>query len=164
MRGVRILSAWQLAALLAFTAPGLHLGPPDPIPAPLTHSALLTLEGAAAPGVLVLRVRSTTPGTAVNVSDFQVVLDGKPLAVTPRADGAWRASLPPESADGAGKLQVTVTHDGVSELLNAQLPLAGLAAPAATSVLSGAHRQIVWWILNIAIVLIAALVIARRTS
>ena len=165
MRAVRIFSAWPLAALLAFTAPGLHLGPPDPIPAPLTHSALLTLEGAAAPGVLVLRVRSNTPGSVLSVSDFRVVLDGKELPVTARADGAWRAPLPADAAAGAGQLEVRVTHDGVTEVLNAQVALANAAAPAASpGVLAGAHKQIVWWVLNIAIVLIAALVISRRTS
>ena len=164
MRAVRIFSAWPLAALLAFTAPGLHLGPPDPIPAPLTHSALLTLEGAAAPGVLVLRVRSNTPGSALSVSDFRVVLDGKELPVTARADGAWRVPLPADSAAGASQLEVRVTHDGVSEILNAHIALAAAQPAAAPGVLAGAHKQIVWWILNIAIVLIAALVIARRTS
>jgi hypothetical protein len=161
MRAVRIFSAWPIAALLAFTAPGLHLGPPDPLPAPLTHSALLTLEGAAAPGALVLRVRSNTPGTALNVSDFQVLLDGKELAATARADGAWRVPLPPGTA-GDGKLEVTVTHDGIREVLAAHIALPEAAAGAAPSSGSGIHNQLFWWILNIAIVLIAALAISRR--
>jgi hypothetical protein len=59
---------------------------------------------------------------------------------------------------------VRVTHDGVSEILNAHIALVAAQPAAAPGVLAGAHRQIVWWILNIAIVLIAALVIARRTS
>jgi hypothetical protein len=161
MRAVRIFSAWQIAALLAFTAPALHLGPPDPIPAPLTHSALLTLEGATAPGVLVLRVRSNSAGTALNVTDFQVVLDGTPLPVTARADGAWRVALPPGTA-GDGKLEVTVTHDGIREVLAAHIGLPPAAPAAAASSGSGIHNQLFWWILNIAIVLVAALAISRR--
>jgi hypothetical protein len=164
MPAVRIFSAWQIAALLAFTAPGLQLGTPDPIPAPLAHSALLTLEGAAAPGVLVLRVRSNTAGTALNVSDFQVSLDGRVLPVSARADGAWRAALPAEAAAGAGQLEVRVAHDGVSEILDARIKLPAAAQAAPSGVLAGAHKQIIWWILNIGIVLIAALVISRRTS
>jgi hypothetical protein len=163
MRAVRIFSAWPLAALLAFTAPGLHLGTPDPIPAPLTHSALITLEGAAAPGALLLRVRPNSAGSALNISDFQVVLDGTALPVTARADGAWRVPLPPGTA-GDGKLEVTVTHDGIREVLAAHiaLPQAGTAAAPAAG--SGIHSQVFWWILNIAIVLIAALAISRRMS
>jgi hypothetical protein len=161
MRGVRIFSAWQLAALLAFAAPGLQMGPPDPIPAPLAHSALLTLEGAVAPGALLLRVRSNTAGTSISVSDLQVQLDGKELPVTARADGSWRAPLPPGTA-GDGKLEVTLTHDGIREVLGAHVDLAAAAAgPAAGSRI---HNQVFWWILNIAIVLIAALAISRRMS
>jgi hypothetical protein len=150
---VKIFSAWPLATLLAFTAVAPRSGPVEPIPAPLAHSALITLDGAAMPGALVLRVRSNTPGAVANVSDFAVTLDGRELPTTARADGGWR-----------GKLEVRVTHDGVSEVLNAQLALAAAPPAAATGVLSGAHKQVVWWILNIAIVLIAALVISRRTS
>ena len=164
MRTVTIFSAWPLAAILALTAVAPRVGPVDPIPAPLAHSALITLEGAATPGALILRVRSNTAGTVANVSDFAVTLDGRELPTTARADGGWRVPLPAASANGPGKLEVRVTHDGVSEILNAQIPLVQAEPVAATGVLSGAHKQIVWWILNIAIVLIAALVISRRTS
>jgi hypothetical protein len=163
MRGVRIFSAWPLAALLAFAAPGLQMGPPDPIPAPLAHSALLTLEGAVAPGALLLRVRSNTAGTALNVSDLQVQLDGKELPVTSRADGSWRAPLPPGTA-GDGKLEVTLTHDGIREVLGAHVDLTAAGAPARPAAGSRIHNQVFWWILNIAIVLIAALAISRRMS
>ena len=161
MRAVRIFSAWPLAVLLAVTVgAGLHLGPPDPIPAPLAHSALITLEGAVAPGALLFRVRSNTPGTGLSVSDFQVQLDGKDLPVTARADGGWRVPLPPGTT-GDGRLEVTVTHDGIREVLGAHVTLADAApAPAGT----GVHNQLLWWILNIAIVLIAALAISRRMS
>jgi hypothetical protein len=165
MGAVRIFSSWPLVVLLALTVSGPHLGPPDPIPAPLSHSALLTLDGAVAPGALLLRVRSNNAAAPVSVSDFAVVLDGRALPVTARADGSWRVPLPAEAAAGPGKLEVRVTHDGVTEILNAQVALANAAAPAASpGVLAGAHKQIVWWVLNIAIVLIAALVISRRTS
>ena len=164
MRSVKIFSAWPLAAILALTAVAPRSGPVEPIPAPLAHSALITLEGAVTPGALVLRVRPNTAGTVANVSDFAVSLDGRPLPTTARADGAWRVPLPAASAGGAGQLEVRVTHDGVSEILNAQIPLARPEPVAATGLMSGAHKQVVWWILNIAIVLIAALVISRRTS
>jgi hypothetical protein len=165
MGAVRIFSSWPLVVLLALTVSGPHLGPPDPIPAPLTRSALLTLEGAVAPGALLLRVRPNSAASPISVSDFQVALDGRALPVTARADGAWRVPLPAEALAGPGKLEVRVTHDGVTEVLDAQVPLASAAAPAVPpGMLAGAHKQIVWWVLNIAIVLVAALVISRRTS
>jgi hypothetical protein len=161
MRAVRIFSAGPLAAILALTVAGPHLGPPDPIPAPLAHSALVTLEGAVAPGALLFRVRANSPGTALNVSNFQVQLDGRPLPVTARADGSWRVPLP-AATTGDGKLEVTVTHDGIREVLAAQVALPDAGSSAAAKAGSGIHNQMLWWILNIAIVLIAALAISRR--
>jgi hypothetical protein len=43
MRAVKIFAAWPLVSVLALTAVAPHIGPVDPIPAPLAHSALLTL-------------------------------------------------------------------------------------------------------------------------
>jgi len=62
-----------------------------------------------------------------------------------------------------------VTHDGIREVLRAKIapPAAATAqtpAAAGGGAVSGVHRQIVWWILNIAIVLIAALALSRRRS
>jgi hypothetical protein len=167
MRGVKVLSPWALIALLAAAVVAPRTEPIEPIPVPLAHSALLTLEGATLPDALLLRVRANPGAAAVSVSDFAVALDGKDVPVTPRADGSWRVSLPSRAGAAEGMLDVTVTHDGIRELLRTKIalptPMAHTpAAPAAGG--TGFHKQIVWWILNIAIVLIAALVISRRTS
>jgi hypothetical protein len=167
MRGVRILSPWPLIALLAATVVAPRTEPLDPIPMPLAHSALLTLEGATLPDALLLRVRANAADAPVTVSDFSVAIDGKNVAVEPRADGSWRVPLPRRPGGAEGMLDVTVTHDGIRELLHSKIALPAAAAQAPVAPAAGAtgvHRQIVWWILNIAIVLIAVLVISRRTS
>jgi hypothetical protein len=165
MRAVKIFAAWPLVAVLALTAVAPHIGPVDPIPAPLAHSALLTLEGAAVPGAVILRVRPTS-AAPLGVSDIAVTINGKAAALSARADGGWRAVLPPGTASGAGTLEVAVTHDGIRELLQASLPLtaADVAPASAAPGRWGVHNQIFWWILNIAIVLVAALAISRRMS
>jgi hypothetical protein len=183
MRGVKILSPWPLVALLAAAAmaPGARLGPPaspPPVLQPLAHSALLTLEGAVVADALILRVRSNAGATPVTVSDFSVALDGNTVAVAPGVDGSWRVALPPRMGASEGTLAVTVMHDGIRELLQATIPWPKAAAPAPAPAAArapaaaptpgaggtGVHRQIVWWILNIAIVLIAALALSRRRS
>jgi hypothetical protein len=95
-----------------------------------------------------------------------VAIDGKDVSVTARADGSWRVSVPAHPGAPDSTLDVTVTHDGIRELLRAKIapPAAAQAPAAATGGASGVHRQIVWWILNIAIVLIAALALSRRRS
>lgn len=167
MRAVRIFTPWPLLALLAVTAVGPRSGTPEPLLAPLAHSALLSLEGAPVPGALILRLRASSGDAAVPVSDISVTIDGRDSPATPRADGSWRVALPGPPAGSEAKVQVAVTHDGVRELLSASIPVVAAetpATPAGNGVLSGAHKQIVWWVLNIAIVLVAALVISRRTS
>jgi hypothetical protein len=150
--------------VLAATAVAARTEPVTPLPTPLAHSALVTLEGATLPDALILRVRANAETAPTAVSEFSVALDGRQLPATPRADGSWRVALPPRSGAAAGKLDVTVTHDGVRELLSARIELPGSAPQASPAAGTGVHKQIVWWILNVAIVLIAALAISRRMS
>ena len=59
------------------------------------------------------------------------------------------------------------THDGIREVLSGTLPptaTGGAAANAGRTGVLGAHKQLAWWILNITVVLIAALAISRRAS
>lgn len=167
MRAVQLLCPWPLLVLLATTAVAARAEPPAPVPAPLAHSALITLEGASVPGVLVLRVRSTSGSTPLTVSDFSVTIDGKAVPATAGAEGTWRVTPPHGAAGAEGRLEVAVTHDGIRELLSAKIPLAPATRQGDSATgggPSGVHKQIVWWILNIAIVLVAALAISRRMS
>jgi hypothetical protein len=75
----------------------------------------------------------------------------------------------PAGAQDAGKtIEVTVGHDGIHEVLSGRLASAtgapDSATPGAASAPSASHKQMVWWILNIAIVLIAVIAISRRVS
>jgi len=74
--------------------------------------------------------------------------------------------VPLPAPAAGGQLEVAVTHDGIRELLSGKLPAAhaGAAAPAAGTGATGVHKQIVWWILNVLIVFVAAIAISRRTS
>jgi len=58
-----------------------------------------------------------------------------------------------------------VAHDGIREVLDGTVAAAA-AAPAAAGGggLLRDHKQLAWWILNIAIVLIAVMAISRRMS
>jgi len=176
-------------AAFAACALGGALAQPAPAPlAPLAHSALLAVDAAPAAGGLVLRVRRATDQTPVVVSDLAVVIDGKSEPATAQADGSWLVSRPAGMQDAGKPVEVTVGHDGIHEVLSGRLaPSAGAssaaspgaaAAGAASSsaapsgaassgaarLISGSHKQFFWWILNIAVVLIAAIAISRRIS
>ena len=85
-----------------------------------------------------------------------------------RADGSWFVPLSGGAAPANEQLDVMVAHDGIREALSGRVTVAAGApgarnASGAPSVLRD-HKQLAWWILNITIVLIAAIAISRRLS
>jgi hypothetical protein len=157
MTGMRALNSWLALGVLACAASAAPL----PQPLSLTPSAQVTLEGSATAAGLTLRPRATVAGAPLNVTELSVAIDGASVTATRQADGSWIA--PRGKAAGAGKLEVFVTHDGIREVLSGTLPAiaAGNAAAEGGSLLRD-HKQMAWWILNIGIVLIAAIAISRR--
>jgi hypothetical protein len=159
-----------LAAILIVSTPAAVLAEPAPTPlAPLAHSALLAVDGAPAADGLVLRVRRTAGETPLPVTDVTVTIDGHSEPATLRTDGTWFVPRPAGATDAAKTLEVTIGHDGIHEVLSGRLAAAasgpGSATSRAVSALSSStHKQLAWWILNIVIVLIAAIAISRRMS
>jgi hypothetical protein len=160
----RYLAALVIAAL---TATGLACAQAaaEPLFQPLAHSTLISVDAAApAPDTLTLRIRHAdqTPVTAVQLA---VTTQGRSLPATPNPDGTWSVTLKNLGGKPPGKLDLTIGHEGIRELLSGTLapPAAGTAAAAASGLMRD-HKQLAWWILNIAIVLIAAIAISRRMS
>jgi hypothetical protein len=155
-----------LAAILILCSPAAALAQPA---APLAHSALIAVDAAPATGGLTLRVRHASGAAALQVSDLAVKIDGQSVPATLQADGTWFVPRPAGVQDGGKTLEVTVGHDGIHEVLSGRLAAAaGAAGPATSGVVSAlgssSHKQLAWWILNIVIVLIAAIAISRRMS
>ncbi len=148
-------SAAALCLLLAGLGGAWAAEPAAPIA--LAHSGLLSLQGTNADGGLVLRVQGgggATPAvTAVSVRE-----SGLELPAMHRSDGSWFVS-----GRVPGSFEVVVDHDGIRELLAVHPAAAPVSVPAAAPT-SNNRKQLIWWVLNIAIVAIAALVISRRVS
>jgi hypothetical protein len=155
------LAASLTLGLLACGGQTHAAAPPEPI----ARSALLTLQGSAGAGGVTLWVRPAVSGAAPSVSAVSVSLEGRSASAVRQADGSWFAALRGPLPAG-GKLEVFVTHDGIREVLSGTIPAPPPAAPGASGVraLLHGHKQITWWILNIGIVLIAAIAISRRMS
>jgi hypothetical protein len=168
MACVSITRALFAAMLFTSAAGAAHAQPAAPQPAPLAHSALLAVDAAASAGGLVLRVRRATGETPLVVSDVAVTIDGTVAPATARGDGSWFVARPAGGQDAGKTIAVTVGHDGIHEVLSGRLAASpGVSAPATPgggAVISSGRKQLFWWILNIAIVLIAAIAISRRTS
>ncbi len=172
MQAVSGLNWWLAAGVLACSSLvcALQLHASESVAAPLTpvaHSALVTLEAGPTAAGLMLRLRHTADQTPVSVTDLTVSVAGKSQLAMRRADGSW--FVPLSGATVANEqLDVVVAHDGIREALSGRI-VAGAGTPGARNANGAAsvlrdHKQLAWWILNITIVLIAAIAISRRLS
>ncbi len=128
----------------------------------IARSALLSVEATATADALQLRIRRLSDRSPVSGAGVTVTVDGKSAAVSRLTDGyeVPIEDLRGESGkDGGRDVEVVVPHDGIREILAGKILLAN--GHAAGNIL-GDHRQIVWWIVNIVVVLIAAMAISRR--
>ncbi len=153
---------WLILCLLACATADAAGTAAPPATVEIARSSLLTVSGTAEPSGLRLWVRRTAEQAPLVVTEFATAIDGKAATATRTPDGAWSVPLGGLSA-GEHHLSITVAHDGIHELLEGKFTPA--AVPAAGIVgLGGNHKQMLWWILNIGIVLVAAIAISRRMS
>jgi hypothetical protein len=166
--GLNWLAAGVLACSALACGPQPHASDSAAVPlTPVAHSALVTLEAGPAAAGLVLRLQHTADRTPLSVTDLTVSVDGRSQLAMRREDGSWFVPLSEAITDD--QLEVVVAHDGVREILSGRITVRGAGsgsarnAGGAASVLRD-HKQMVWWILNITIVLIAVIAISRRLS
>jgi hypothetical protein len=136
---------------------------PTPAPTPTIHlaqSALLSVDATPADDSLQLQIRRVSDKSIVNSDDVSVEVDGKNELVT-RAGDAYQLPLSELRGEGAKEIEITVKHDGIREILSGKVTL---PEEASAGSLFRDHKQIMWWILNIVIVLIAAMAISRRKA
>ncbi len=134
---------------------------PQPGSTVVARSALLTLSVAPADHAFSLQVaRISDHRPVVGSGNVTVTLDGHNVPVTAQPDGTYLMSTRAASG-GAHSLGVIVSHDGIRELLTGTVTVP--QQRSALDVLEG-HGMFAWWVLNIAVVLIAVIVISRRRS
>jgi hypothetical protein len=161
-----------LAAIAATTAIAAIAGVPsaraaDTPPAaapriPVAHSALLNINASVVPDGLMLHILHASNQVPIDGRDVTVTVDGKnqPLTVEPEVGDFL---LPTKDlGEGERQLDITVAHDGIREILTGKvaLPKAGGLAGSWNS----SRKQMAWWVLNIAVVLIAVLAFSKRSS
>jgi hypothetical protein len=138
------------------------VGPPgiSPQGAPvIARSALLTLTASPADDALALRIDRVADHRLITApGQVTATLDGHAVPLAPQPNGTWLLSLHGE-AGGAHSLGVVVAHDGIRELLTGTVTVP--RRQSALDFLQG-HGMAAWWVLNIAVVLIAVIVISRR--
>ena len=158
LRPSRALGSALLAIAAALAGTAAAQAAQQPL-AQLARSAQVIIEGARSGNTLTLRIRRTGDQTLVGSKDITVSVDGRGQRITPQPDGSYAVSLDNSQSKDEPPLQIVVGHDGIREVLDGKLPRAG--SISATNLL-GDHKQLAWWILNVAVVLVGAWALSRR--
>jgi hypothetical protein len=160
------------SAAIALAGIGLAIGaglpalaadpvPPPPPVVPVAHSALLTIDATPAAGNLALHIKHAGNQIPIDGRDVTVSVDGKSLPVTAEPEGTFVLSTKDLAGDGERQLEIVVAHDGIREILSGKITL---PKAAVTLDLWRDHKQMAWWVLNIAVVLVAFVAFSRRSS
>ena len=128
-------------------------------PTIVARSTALILTAAPSDHSLSFQVaRASDHRLIVGPGNVTATLDGHNLPVTARPDGTYLISTREQSA-GPHSLGVVVSHDGIRELLTGTV---SVQQQRSTLDMLQGHGMFAWWVLNIAVVLIAVLIISRR--
>jgi hypothetical protein len=158
-------------ALLAATVLTATPGPPafaaDPVTPPVAaaipvaHSALLTIDATPTNDGLALHIKHAGNQIPIDGRDVTVSVDGKSQPVTPLPEGTFTLATKDLPGDGQRQFDIVVAHDGIREILTGKVTLPKVGS---TLDLWRDHKQMAWWILNVAVVLIAVMAFSRRQS
>ena len=156
-----IAAAAAVTATVAVPSASAADAPPA-APIPVAHSAQLNINATVVPDGLVLHILHASNQIPIDGRDVTVTVDGKnqPLTVEPEV-GSFL--LPTKDiGEGERQLDITVAHDGIREILSGKvaIPKAG----GLTGSWDSSRKQMAWWVLNIAVVLIAVLAFSKRSS
>jgi len=155
-----VVTALVAGAVLAGAALAADPTPPAPV-VPVAHSALLTIDATHTDDGLALHIKHAGNQIPIDGRDVTVSVDGKSQPVTPAPEGTFLLSTKDLAGDGERQFDIVVAHDGIREILTGKVTLPKVSA---TLDLWRDHKQMAWWILNIAIVLIAVMAFSRRQS
>ncbi len=151
--------AAQAAATSATVQPPTPVQLAPNVAATIARSALLTVDGTATADALQLSIRRVSDKSPISSDDVTVAVDGKNQSVTREKSGVYELPSNDLRGDGARDVDVTVAHDGIREILSGKV---AMVEASSTESLLRDHKQVAWWILNIVIVLIAAMAFSRR--
>ncbi len=152
-----VLAGWLgLAGSVCFGDAGSVTVLPD-TPVHLGRSAQVAIDATARGDSLSLQFRRPKDNSTLAPDEVTVSIDGKSEPVT-RTGTGFSLSLD-ELHGEPHQLDIIVAHDGIREILSERV---SAPQPALAASLWRDHKQLAWWVLNIVIVLIAAIAISRR--
>lgn len=157
----RLIAAVLAAALsLPLAASAADAPPPAAQTIPIAHSALLTINGTFTSSGLVLHILHAANQIPIDGRDVTVTVDGKNQPLTVQQEVGDFLLPTKDLSDGPQTLDITVAHDGIREILTGKVALPKSVFGSGT--MDSSHKQMLWWVLNIGIVLVAVLAFSNR--
>jgi hypothetical protein len=126
-------------------------------PPPLAQSALLTVRASVTNDWLTLHIEHSDNQSPVVSKDVTVSVAGHAAPVMAGGNGTYTIPVRQLGSSTQPVLDIIVGHDGIREILSGKLALPAAPAPS-----EGSHKQMLWWVLNIAIVFAAAMFLSRK--
>jgi len=162
-RRCRVKAAVLAAALSLSLVASAADTPPTAAPTiPIAHSALLTINGTFSSSGLVLHILHAANQVPIDGRDVTVTVDGKNQPLTVQQEVGDFLLPTKDLSDGPQTLDITVAHDGIREILTGKVALP--KSVFGSGMLDSSHKQMLWWVLNIGIVLVAVLAFSKRSS
>jgi hypothetical protein len=155
-----IVAVLAAALSLPLVASAADTPPPAAQTIPIAHSAQLTINGTFSPSGLVLHILHATNQIPIDGRDVTVTVDGKNQPLTVQQEVGDFLLPTKDLSDGPQNLEIVVAHDGIREILTGKVALP--KSFFGSAMMDSSHKQILWWVLNIGIVLIAVLAFSNR--
>jgi hypothetical protein len=124
---------------------------------PLAQSAQVTVRASLDDEWLTLRLLHAGSESPLVTKDVTLSVAGHVIPLTPRGAGTYILPVKQLGTTTTPTLDITVGHDGIREVLSGKLTV-----PAAAPTPAGSHNQMLWWIVNIGIVFVAAMILSNR--
>jgi hypothetical protein len=156
-----------IAVIIVATAAGPSASAADAPPAaapsiPVAHSALLTINATPTPDGLLLHILHASNQIPIDGRDVTITVDGKSQPLTVEQETGTFLLPAKDVGEGQRQLEITVAHDGIREILTGKVTIPKTSSSSGPW--DSTRKQMLWWVLNIGVVLIAVLAFSKRSS
>ena len=155
------ISKWAVLAWTTAIAGIALAATPTPPPIPVGHSALLTINATVQPDGLALHILHAANQIPIDGRDVTVTIDGKNQPLTVEQEVGTFLLPTKDLGEGERQLDITVAHDGIREIVSGKV---AIPKTSGFGTLDSSRKQMLWWVLNIGVVLVAVLAFSNRGS
>ncbi len=157
------IAAATAAVAIALTGGTRAADAPAPAPTiPVAKSADLIINASPTSDGLELHILHAANQIPIDGRDVTATVDGKSQPLTVGKEVGTFLVPAKDLGEGERQLEITVAHDGIREILSGKVEIPKSSTGGAPW--DSTRKQMLWWVLNIAVVLIAVLAFSKRSS